>query len=389
MKYLFILGRNPLVSEAEILSYVERTLARRVAHKIRLNALLLETDNELNIKKMMNELGGTIAIGKVLFSGKKKDVLEGIKKKPIYFGRENKVVYSVMSYAENGDEFSEILDAMKENFSGERLKARYKGVSGTVKLQSGRIVHGSPEKIMLRDMNYFVFSCSGEMNFGYLETSYDSEEAERKDMEKPYRRESLAISPRLARILINLSQVKDKETLADPFCGIGVILAEAMLRDISVIGIDIDKEAAKDARENIDWLRRNYKISANHAVINSDSRAIKLRERIAGIATEPSLGELLKKIPSPERAQEMLAKFEDLMIDVINNLKKGLETKGKIAFTAPLIKTQRGRISCDFGRICEKTGMRIYKLSGLDSAFPIREFREDQIVGRDIMVLSF
>ena len=57
----------------------------------------------------------------------------------------------------SADHFSEIAEAVKMNFRNENLKARYKGVSGTIKMQSGEVARGSPEKIMLRDRNYFVF----------------------------------------------------------------------------------------------------------------------------------------------------------------------------------------------------------------------------------------
>ena len=390
MRYLFILGRNPLLSEAEILSYFEREGIKKLSHKMRLNALLIEVDRELKLKEMINELGGTVAAGKVLLSGNAEDVIKEIESKLIYFGRENKVVYSVLDYCDE-DAFSDVLDAMKKNFRNERLKARYKGVSGTIKLQSGKIVHGSPEKILLRDMNYFAFGCENQGNkeiyFGYLDASYDSSESEKRDMEKPFRRESLAISPRLARILINLSQVKKGENLLDPFCGIGVILGEGMLRGINVTGIDIDASAIADARKNMNWFGANYSGEANFKIINGDSSVIKV-ENVDGVATEPSLGELMKNIPQRGKAEQIVREFENLMIDVINNIMKEMKKGAKMAFTAPLLKTQSGRVSCNIGRICDNTGLRVYEIKNSCIKFPIQEYREDSIVGRDIFVLS-
>ncbi len=386
MKYLFVLGRNPELSKAEIFSYLEREGVAVKKSASRLNGLIIEPaeDIEINLKKALSELGGTIAAGKVLFSGRSDSLAKNIVENPIYFGRENKVVYSVLNFS-SGESLSKILEAMKENFSAERLKARYKGVSGTIKMQTGEIARGTPEKIMLRDMNYFLFGES-ELSFGYLEESYDVNEAEKRDMEKPYRSESLAISPRLARILINLSQVNKNEILLDPFCGIGVVLGEAMLRDINVIGVDIDKSATENAKKNIEWLKNNYKIATRSIVINKDSRNVRI-DRIDGIATEPSLGELMKKMPSRQKAEQVVNDFESLMIDTINNVGKGLPKGAKIAFSSPLIKSQSGRISCDIENICEKTGLKVYLLKSSDVSFPIREFRPDQIVGREIAVL--
>jgi len=383
MKYFFVLGRNPILSKAEIFSYFEKENISLKESSLKSNGLVVDVDKEVNLKEMMRELGGTIAVGKVLFSGNIENLKKEIKNKPIYFGRENKVIYSLLDYARE-EISSEVLDAMKDNFSKERLKARYKGVSGTIKMQTGEVTQGSPEKIMLRDMNYFLFE-DNKLNFGYLEESYDSAEAEKKDMEKPYRRESLAISPRLARILINLSQVKRKGLLLDPFCGIGVIVSEALLDDINIIGVDIDKDATESAKKNIEWLRNKYKLESKSIIINKDSREVRI-DKADGIATEPSLGELMTRNPQREKAQQIINTFENLMIEVLNNVKKGLKRDSKIAFSAPLIKSQSGRVSCNVERICEETGFSVYNLK--DITFPIREFRPDQIVGRDIFVLN-
>lgn len=388
MKYIFVLGRNPLLSTAEILSYFEREGINVKESSIESNALLADIEKQIDAGKIIGKLGGTIAIGKVLISGEAEKALDEIAKKTIYFERENKVIYSVLNFADEG-RFLQTLDAVKENFRNERLKARYKGVSGTIKLQNGRIARGSPEKILLRDMNYFVFEDKKkkELNFGLLEASYDSAEAEKKDMEKPYRREELAISPRLARILINLSQVREKETLLDPFCGIGVIVGEALLEGINAVGVDIDGNAVNNARRNINWLKNNYKISSQFKIINDDSRKAKVAE-VSGIATEPHLGRLMKSIPTKEQAEQISMEFEDLMIDVLNNLKKSLKKGAKIAFTSPLIKTQKGRIGCDIANISENAGLKISKIKGINIEFPIGEFREEQIVGRGISVLE-
>ena len=387
MKYFFVLGRNPELSKAEIFSYFEREKIDIKNSLTKSNGLLVEVCENVNVdlKKMLSELGGTIAAGKVLISGNSERFILDIKNNPIYFGRENKVIYSVLSYA-NEEDLSDVLDAMDENFKKERLKARYKGVSGTIKMQSGEVARGSPTKIMLRDMNYFLFGES-ELSFGYLEESYNVEDAEKKDMEKPYRRESLAISPRLARIMINLSQVEKGGILLDPFCGIGVILGESLLREINVIGVDFDKNATENAKKNIDWLRKEYRAEARAIVINKDSRNVRI-DKADGIATEPSLGELMTKIPSRDRAEKTIFEFENLIIGVLNNVKKGLKKNSKIAFSSPLIKSQGGRVSCDMLRICEETRLKIHTLKGSGISFPIREFRPDQIFGREIVVLT-
>lgn len=76
----------------------------------------------------------------------------------------------------------------------------------------------------------------------------------------------------------------------------------------------------------------------------------------------------------------MVGKFEKLIISVLNNMKKSVT--GRFVFSSPFIDLGRERIGCDFLKISEKTGLKI------EEGFPIQEFREGQIVGREIVVLK-
>ncbi|MBM3234547.1 hypothetical protein FJZ19_05655, partial [Candidatus Pacearchaeota archaeon] len=179
-RYIFILGRNPELSLAEIISYLE---ARKIQKKIiskQDNLLLIEA--EINPSEMIYSLGGTIAIGKTLATGNEEEILSYIKKNPIYYGEENKFQYSILNFSEINVE-----DAVKENFKKEKLKAIRKNPEL------------APEQLK-NLQNYFVY----EDCFGIIQSVYDTEDAEKRDMEKPVRRSKLAISPRLAKILINL-----------------------------------------------------------------------------------------------------------------------------------------------------------------------------------------
>jgi hypothetical protein len=76
----------------------------------------------------------------------------------------------------------------------------------------------------------------------------------------------------------------------------------------------------------------------------------------------------------------MIKKFEDLIIRVLGNMKKYAEKR--FVFTSPLIRIGKERIGCNFNKMCNYTGLK------LKQGFPIPEFRENQIVGREIVVLE-
>ncbi len=356
MKYLFILGRNPELSKQEILSFFRKENIRVLNSEQIENSLLLEIKEEIK-KEIIDKLGGTIAIGKVISEGDIDRILDDIKSKEVYSGVKNKINYVLWNFSDE-DAIEMVSESLKERFKYENIRASQKNSSSS-----------------FIDEQYFLFGRDKEKCFGRIIDKCDYEKIEERDMKKPVRRSELSISPRLAKIMINLSEVKSKETLVDPFCGIGVILYEALLQGVKVIGIDIDKNAIEGARQNLGFGKFPKE---NYELINGDSRKIKIESGDV-IVTEPDLGQLLVKMPNKEKAEKIMGDFENLIISVLNNLKSRIS--GRIVFTAPLIKTSSGRISCDKDKILNKTGLKIA------ADFPIRDYREDSIIGREIYVL--
>ena len=373
MKYLFILGRNVELSLAEVFSYFEKEGNKIKNYGVEKNALLLELENP--IENIIDNFGGVISIGEVLCEGDKTELVSFLDKKELYLGNKNKFNYCIWDFAE---EFSEeISDYLKKRFRSEKLKAVQKTLTGRIELQSGEKVQKINSNLI--DEEFFLF---GEDNlyFGKITQKCDYDELEKRDMSRPVRRESLSISPRLAKIMINLSQVQKGEKLLDSFCGVGVILQEALLQEIEVVGIDKDKNAIDGAKQNLKFQNFSEK---KYKLINWDSSKAKIDE-VNVLVTEPDLGEILKKIPTKEKAQKMLKDYEDLMIKVLGNLSNLV--LGKIVFTAPLIRTGKKRLSCNLDRILEKTELKISEIKEIK--FPIQEFRGNQIVGREIFVLE-
>lgn len=360
MKYLFILGRNPKLSFEEVKAFFTLEGNKILDYSINKNGLLVELEKPID--KIIDKFGGIISIGEVLSSIEKLDNIE------IYSGEKNNITYLVWDFSE---QTSDVEDYLKKKFHNEKLKASKKNFSSEMTLQSGEKIPSSSFNRKI-DEEYFVF----EDYFGKIIQKSNYEEMEFRDMNKPVRREFLSISPRLSKIMINLSLTKQYEKIVDAFCGIGSILQEALLKEIKVIGIEKDKQAIEGAKQNLNFGNFEKK---NYELINADSRKVKISE-VSAMVSEPDLGRILKKIPTKGEAENILRGFENLIIDVINNLKYSI--KGRIVFTAPCIKQINKRMSCDFNRILKATGYKLVQ------GFPISEFREDQIVGRDVVVLE-
>lgn len=363
------MGRNEKLSIREIEAYLKTRGNEIVRKSHEENGLLIEVDLPIP-NNMVNELGGTISIGEVLAYSLGDGIYDELDKIMIYTGEKNKLTYTLWEFSSYGER---IKDYLKDRFKSEKLKTAYKGLTGYVDSQSGEKESRPSSKLI--EEEYFIFEEEGKQYFGKITQKCDYSEIEKRDMEKPSRRPSLDISPRLAKILINLSGVKVGEKIYDPFCGIGVVLQEALIQGIDAVGSEIDSVAVKGAEENMKWFEFPKE---RYLLINSDSSKVEIPE-VNGIATEPDLGSTLKKIPTRAKAESTLKEFENLMISVINNVKE--HVKGKIVFTSPHIRIGKKRLHCNIENICERTG---YSLA--DEG--IAEFRENQIVGRMIYVLQ-
>ena len=73
--------------------------------------------------------------------------------------------------------------------------------------------------------------------------------AAREPRRRPFRR-SVALAPRKARCLVNLSGVQAGQTLLDPFCGTGSIPIEAALMGVRTVAADVDPVVVAGAARN-------------------------------------------------------------------------------------------------------------------------------------------
>ncbi|MFH1451886.1 MAG: DNA methyltransferase [archaeon] len=357
MKTFFILGRNPELSRQEILTYLEARNKNSKEILFEENYLIIETEEKFNIQ----ELGGVLKLGTVEFEGNLRDFQNYLNKNEIVPA--DKFAYSLFGNFEP--------EILKEKFKKERKKAVLKHGGRQLKFQSGEKTNISKTRFSL-----FLHEKNNKIYFGRVTQDYDYEQIENRDMNKPTRREQLAISPRLSKILINLSGAKPNDLLLDPFCGVGPILQEALIKNIKVYGIDKDKEAIIDAEKNIKWLKQNYQINSEYKLENIDAKKTPDLQ-FRAIATETPLGKLLKKKQTNEEAEQAIQNFESFIIPVLRRLKKSKKPKAKIAITFPVVR----RFRVNAKKIAEKSGLKI--LIG-----PIEESRPDQFISRDILVFE-
>ncbi len=80
-----------------------------------------------------------------------------------------------------------------------------------------------------------------------------------------------SLHPKVARALINISEIRENEILLDPFCGTGGLNIEAGLMKIKNIGYDINKTMIKGCKDNLEHFKiKNYKIKHQNALEIAD-----------------------------------------------------------------------------------------------------------------------
>ncbi|HEC82647.1 MAG TPA: hypothetical protein ENI53_02030 [Thermoplasmatales archaeon] len=137
----------------------------------------------------------------------------------------------------------------------------------------------------------------------------------RRPSQRPFSHPT-SMHPRIARVLVNLTGVKEKEILADPFCGGGGILIEAGLIGARIIGVDVKKKLIEGCKKNLEY----YGIK-DYELYNADMNKIDFEE-VNAVATDFPYG----------RASHLSDKIDKLYK---NSIKKISEITSKAVIGLP------------------------------------------------------
>ncbi|MEK6923395.1 MAG: methyltransferase domain-containing protein [Nanoarchaeota archaeon] len=131
------------------------------------------------------------------------------------------------------------------------------------------------------------------------------------------------LKPKMARLLINLARIKERELLLDPFCGVGAIPIEADQIGIHTIASDFDPKSLSGAKANVKF----YKNFGNVNFLKCDVKDLdKHLKQVDAIATDPPYGR------SSRVGAKSLAKLYQIFL---NSSAKILKKKGHVAFLYP------------------------------------------------------
>ncbi len=357
-EYIFILGKNKELSLLELISYFIKENLNYKIIKLTEHYLIANLEN-FDFNKSIHKLGGILKIAEFF----------DLKDLKIY---KNKINYGLSEFYKS----EKVINELKAIFKKERVKAFSK------KPKKGIIF--SPKEAHKLDLELLIF----KKRIAKVIVNSRPALYKERDENRPYFDKLKTTSLRLSKILINLSQIKEKEILLDPFVGNGSILQEAMILGINVIGTDIDKDSVDGTIKNLDWIKTKYRLKSDFKIYNLDNKNIdEIIDKVDGVVTEPYFGPFFKKIPKYEVIIKLVKELEEKYYLLLNKLKKIVKKNGIIVFPVPIYKTSNGKIKVNFENIIKELGFNIYSPSD-NIKIPIRYSLKGSIIERDIYLLK-
>jgi len=160
----------------------------------------------------------------------------------------------------------------------------------------------------------YLIITNNKRYLGYAESMIEQERS-RKTIKYP-----TELDWKLARCMVNLSQLKEGRVVCDPFCGTGTILLEAESMGIHSIGIDFDVKMCNIAEKNL--ADNGY----DSKVVNSTYYDIqKIKDKIDAIVTDVPYGIASKSSLSPKRILQDFLSIVPKRMKTVIVYKKGLD----------------------------------------------------------------
>ena len=407
MQYFFILGRNPALSSAEIAAILGK---RATFSSLSSEAILVDIQGELSSNDVMPRLGGTVKFGKILEMPDElaaEDIAEILKNssaKKIYFGfsfYKLEEDISTTRLKKESQKIKNLAMPIKNLLKDIKIQARW--VTSKENNLSSVVV--KKNKLLTEAGAELIFLIGKEKTYlGKTLVVQEFEDLSFRDYGRPARNMRVGLMPpKLAKTMINFAQVEKDATILDPFCGFATILEEALLWGYTnLIGSDINTETLAGARENLEWLKKNYQLpTANYQLLECDVRRLSNKfppQSIDAIITEPYLGPPLRGDEPPEKIKNIIKELSDLYLGAFREFKKILKPDRKISILFPVFHTEKQDLFLPILEEIKKIGFtatdpipkefKKYSFLKTTPRNSILYFRPDQLVWREVLLFT-
>lgn len=302
------------------------------------------------------------------------DLLEG------YLDAKSNVAMS--GYGISEDEYEELVGEMLDG-----LRARGLRKVRLLRPDGGELLS---EQILTRKaFDVVAFPFHGGFALGPTVWVPDSASMRQTGTRRPVPYPDIAMSPRLARTLVNLAGLLPGQTLLDPFCGAGTILVEASAKSLRCLGVDSRASRVQHTRENLRWSGGGT--DAGYDIRKGDARELTRMLRgtkVDGIVTEPLLLPRLDARPKTATARSMVEESAQVYNDALASMAECVRPDGRIVVVVPIVQTMDGdEVTLTLeGR---SLGLRLYQPGPVGFEYPVRlSFESTRWVKRAVYVFE-
>lgn len=354
-RYAFVLGHRPLLSLAEVTVVLKKQAGFKPVRfgngilVVELSAPLLQP------QEWLNKLGGTIKIA--LLTNESFSPLTSARKiigqeitadnlAKLYLAQTQQKVEFGFSVYPLASQYSakdlqvflrtygiDLKQALRRQNISSRLVVSNEAQLSSVVVAKNRLLTRGAEIDVIFDDHYLAL--------GKTIAIQDFEDYGLRDYGRPEADPKKGmLPPKLAQILINLAEVEPANIIFDPFCGLGTILQEALLRGYKVIGTDASEETIRLAKKNIKWLIDTYKLTPANVLALQAVDVHFLGQHFHpgtadAIVTEGLLGPALSRAPGMNLRAKYFGQLSRLYLKAFEQYRKTLAPGGRVVTALP------------------------------------------------------
>jgi len=198
------------------------------------------------------------------------------------------------------------------------------------------------EQVLSKEaLDVIVFPYKGGYGLGPTGWVSDAASVRERGLTKPAPHSEISMSPRLAQLLVNLSNLAPGKTLLDPFCGSGTILAEGLFKSLVCVGVDSNAGYLRDARKNLEWARTRVGRGTYRLKLGDARELARLLggTKVDGVVTEPVLLPRFKSRPSTKVANELMEEAGDTYSEALSSIIDALAPRSRVVIVVPVVRT--------------------------------------------------